>query len=93
MHNFLTNWKEQWAAIPKEQKPELFKAFSRLGATVQSDPNYSHHDADDDQQIVKEKRPRGRPRKDDGNSTLKVKRPRGRPPKSKVENVSSEGTT
>ncbi|WP_411689092.1 hypothetical protein [Acinetobacter indicus] len=93
LHNFLTNWKEQWAAIPKEQKPELFKAFSRLGATVQSDPNYSHHDADDDQQKVKEKRPRGRPRKDDGNSTLKVKRPRGRPPKSKVENVSSEGTT
>lgn len=91
VHNFITNWKSQWSAVPKTQKAELMKIFSRLGATVQSDKDYHDQESEVEPSVEKVKKSRGRPKKVDDNQTPKVKKARGRPPKAKVETVPSEG--
>lgn len=78
VHNFITNWKDQWDSIPTSQKNRVIEAFSNFRKIAQ--------DNDEIEEASEEvKRPRGRPRKYPVDSAApvdeKVKRPRGRPPK------------
>lgn len=70
LHNFLPDWKEQWAAVPKAQKAELMNIFSQLGSIIQYDPNYVFKKLED---IKAEKAPRSRTQKTNDSEVLEVK--------------------
>lgn len=79
LHNFLTDWKEQWKAVPKAQKAELMNIFSQLGSIIQCDPNYVFKTLED---IEAEKAPRSRTKKTDDSEV----------PEAKAATEPSEGT-